>query len=173
MNHATEASLVCKVNTFGETAWQFVEMTDTENNNPSDDEVQPNCTINSNTNENKKKKKKKKKNRTIKAPGIESKNSSKKCISWGLVEEITFSRDIALDVIPSKGYLPLGLGELEGREIYSLEDYLKYRESDLAERAHTRISPNNCMEYNYLETRQFDYREGVNPLFHATDETDR
>jgi hypothetical protein len=62
------------------------------------------------------KKKKSKKKKT-------AAKSAEKCVKWGTVEQICFSRSIGYDVIPNKGVYPIGLG-VEKERVHSTVDQL-------------------------------------------------
>ena len=118
-----------------------------------------------------KKKKRKSRNRS------NSIASSSKSVSWGEVEEILFTREQGIGAVPSSGLYPLGLGTevLDARDIVSVDHHVSMGQVRLIERA---LKLGICVdqndnEYECLETRQFDYRHGKNPLFHASNEDER
>lgn len=131
----------------------------------------------------KKKKKKKKKLPSAEevSRGIEEQTPK---ISWGPVEEILFTRDIAYDGVPSIGGYPLGLGQEESRQLWSADEFQSVQQANLILRAHTLgieiLSPPQSQPqqqlggYNQispLETRQYDYKSGLkNPLFQSISE---
>lgn len=83
------------------------------------------------TGEPKKSKKKKAKKKSKKTSGSDNKT----VITWGTVEEITFSRSISYSSIPSKGTAPLGLGEEVGRSVSTINDFYLRRQGELLLRA--------------------------------------
>ena len=107
--------------------------------------------------------------------GIGDKDDGKG-VSWGVVEEVLFARDQGLGTVPSSGLFPLGFGEEEGRIEIPVDVHETAHQVRLIERAEKLgISVETCAEdgYRALETRQFDYRRGKNPLFHSSTEEER
>ena len=132
-----------------------------------------------------------------------SASSSRRRVTWGMVDEILFDRDISRSVVPNSGGYPLGLGEETGRGQRSVDDQCSLLQSELLTRArllnarnsaghpgshspNRRGSHGSTMavvvlpsvyangEFRPLESRQYDYKGGVkNPLFMCTTEEDR
>ena len=159
----------------------------------SDDEITRGADSNKLVDDISKKKRKKKKpkrkgnnaNRQLIAGDTNSQETStRKKVNWGFVEEYLFSRDISFDTVPSKGLYPLGLGKYEGCVTVSVEEHIARSQDLLQERARLRgidISAKlddasratQSQPISILETRQYDYRVGLNPLFHSVDEDER
>ena len=136
----------------------------------------------------KKKDRKKTRNRSNSTLSTDSVNSvNNKTVTWGVVEEILFSRDQGLGTVPSSGLFALGFGVEEGRQEFSVAQHVSHSQVRLIERAQQlglSLSSSNsstCTDslreveaaYKVLETRQFDYRSGKNPLFHSSTEDER
>ena len=117
--------------------------------------------------------KKKKKSRKKKL--VEGSASSEKRVSWGKVDEILFRRDISYDKVPSNGLYPLGLGVEEGVETWVLDEFSSTQQAALIARANEKglFALTGSSSLSPLETRQFDYRTGKNPLFQSLTEEER
>lgn len=126
----------------------------------------------------KKKEKKKTRNRSNSSISSESgAGKDTKGVSWGTVEEVLFSRDQGTGSVPSSGLFPLGFGDEEGRLEVAVDVHESASQVKLIERAEklgiaVELSGGE-EEYKALETRQFDYRPGKNPLFGSCSEEER
>ena len=119
----------------------------------------------------KKKKKKKKRNRShsnVSTTSVVS-TAAKKTVKFNAVEEITFTREHAYDVIPNRGSCPLGLGDEVSREVIPVDEYVAQQQALLKHRAEEL----NIPVTDVLETRQYDFKFVPNPLFSPTSEADR
>jgi hypothetical protein len=113
-------------------------------------------------------------------------------IQWGFVEEVLFSRSISMDTVPSDGSYPLGLGAEVGKSRGTVDDAEEQRTVALLDRAvalgvvhrsqaagsaEGEVMSLHLVEAEApvlaLETRQFDYKRGKNPLFGRMSEHDR
>lgn len=66
------------------------------------------------------------------------KNKKKKAaahVSWGNVEEICFSRNISYSSVPNRGLFPLGLGEVEDTQHYTVDEFFVKQQLILLDRA--------------------------------------
>ena len=126
----------------------------------------------------KKKKKKKSRNRSNSAT---SNSSATRRVSWGHVDEISFGRSMSFDRIPSDGTYPLGLGEEVSRRQITVEEKTNMQQTELIQRAMKMGVPLDGFkstssgndEVSLLESRQYDYKSGKNPLFSRLSEKDR
>jgi hypothetical protein len=56
-------------------------------------------------------------------------------ISWGVAEQIFFSREVSKCAVPNKGSYPLGLGQEVERLILSVDEFYLLQQQELKERA--------------------------------------
>ena len=127
--------------------------------------------------------KRRKKKETQRARANSSDNLLKKNVRWGSVDEIKFARDIAFDAIPSDGMFPIGLGVEVSRANVPIDESVAAKQADLLRRAMSmgmsleqlsKSSPDGSTStFSPLETRQFDYKTGKNPLFARMSEQER
>jgi hypothetical protein len=113
-------------------------------------------------------------------------------LQWGFVEEVLFSRGLSMDTVPSDGSYPLGLGAEVGRCRGTVDEAEEQRSVALLDRAvalgvvhrsQVAVSAEGEARSMHLveaeapalalETRQFDYKRGKNPLFGRLTEHDR
>ena len=120
----------------------------------------------------KREKKKKSRNRSYSTSSVTSKS-----VSWGVVEEVLFVREQGLVSVPSSGLFPLGFGVEVDRAEIPVDLHVSTSQVNLIERAQKlgiTIDPGeDDNKFRVLETRQFDYRKGKNPLFHSLKEDER
>lgn len=121
-----------------------------------------------------------------------SSSTGRRALRWGFVDEVSFSRGVSMDTVPSDGSYPLGLGAEIGRSHGSVDEVQEHRNTALMERAialgvvHSSQAAGSAegearsmhlVEAEApalaLETRQFDYKRGKNPLFGRLTEHDR
>mmetsp|Transcript_3269 Transcript_3269/g.5096 ORF Transcript_3269/g.5096 Transcript_3269/m.5096 type:complete len:408 (+) Transcript_3269:269-1492(+) len=141
----------------------------------------------------KSKKKRAKKKLRRRANSVVSTDSAHnmKHVQWGKVEEVLFSRDMGLHTVPNSGLYPLALGEECERRENSIDEHESSKQMELLQRALeygidlSDIGGLNAGEYEDaddgeattryrpLETRQYDYRRGSNPLFRPLPEPER
>ena len=132
-----------------------------------------------------KKNKRKKKNRSRANSSTSAVSSNGgaggKSVSFGHVDEIEFSRAFAFDRVPSDGSYPLGLGDEVSRRQYSVDDRISQQQAELIQRAmelgvsleRMSVEGPDGPQLSPLESRQFDYKNGKNPLFSRLSEEDR
>ena len=112
------------------------------------------------------------------------KTNEKRCkLKWGDVTEVLFSRAVSYDSVPNNGGYPIALGDEEGQESYSIDDYISLQQSKLILRSQelgmdiTVPSSSSSEEATdkilHLESRQHDYKKGSNPLFRPLSESER
>lgn len=82
----------------------------------------------------KSKKKKSKKKKSVSSATDEC-SGPMKHVSWGNVEEITFTRSISSCSIPNKGSYPLGLGDVVERTTVTIDQLFMQQQVQLIERA--------------------------------------
>jgi hypothetical protein len=132
------------------------------------------------------KKKERKKNRNRSNSTLSSDSSTPpRSVTFGVVEEVLFARDQGLGSVPSSGLFPLGFGPEEARVLIPVDLHVSSSQVKLIERAQRLgISmeqergggggdKKEEVEFKMLETRQFDYRRGKNPLFRSSTEDER